>query len=111
MHRELGGDKTIKPTPMVRRRFTERLTIGVGGNRHWEFAVEDTEKTYSDGKPLVLSLCRAFDIPVRRHIKIKGEANPFDPKFRTYFEERRFSKRGVFHKDQFIALSSIIHGH
>ena len=81
------------------------------GNRHWEFAAEDTEKSYPDGKPLVISLCRAFDIPIRRHIKIKGEANPFDPKFRTYFAERRFSKRGVFHKDRIIALSSIIHGH
>ena len=69
------------------------------GNRHWEFAAEDTEKSYPDGKPLEISLCRAFDIPIRRHIKIKGEANPFDPKFRTYFEERRFFKRGVIHKD------------
>jgi RNA-directed DNA polymerase len=25
---------------------------------------------------------------VRRHIKIKGEANPFDPKWETYFENR-----------------------
>ena len=82
-----------RPAWIVRKYFKKV------GNRHWEFAAEDTEKTYRDGKPLEISLCRAFDIPIRRHIKIKGEANPFDPKFRTYFEERRFSKRGVIHKD------------
>jgi hypothetical protein len=31
-------------------------------------------------------------VPIKRHIKIKGEANPFDPKFETYFEERSTSK-------------------
>jgi RNA-directed DNA polymerase len=62
------------------------------GNRHWIFAAVDSETKYANGKPLELSLRRASDIPIRRHIKIRGEANPFDPQFVTYFEERSTSK-------------------
>jgi len=62
------------------------------GNRNWVFAAEVMEKIYSNGKQMVISLFRASDIPIKRHIKIKGEANPFDPQFETYFEERSTSK-------------------
>jgi RNA-directed DNA polymerase len=62
------------------------------GNRNWVFAADDPGKSYSDGKPYVVSLLWASDIPIKRHIKIIGEANPFDPEFETYFEERMTSK-------------------
>jgi RNA-directed DNA polymerase len=60
--------------------------------RNWVFAAEVKGKQYPDGKPLVVKLFRASDIPIKRHILIRGEANPFDPQFETYFEERRISK-------------------
>jgi RNA-directed DNA polymerase len=62
------------------------------GHRHWIFATEDREKSYPNGKPLMVSLFYASDTPIKRHIKIRGEANPFDPQFKTYFEERATSK-------------------
>ncbi len=62
------------------------------GNRNWAFASEDIEKLYPNGKPFVITLFRASDTPIKRHTKIKGDANPFDPKFETYFEERSTSK-------------------
>jgi len=62
------------------------------GDRNWVFVADDTEKFYPDGKPYVISLSRAFKVLIKRHIKIRGEANPFDPKFETYFEERMTSK-------------------
>jgi RNA-directed DNA polymerase len=62
------------------------------GNRNWVFAAEDMDVLFPNGKPHLVSLSRASDIPIKRHIKIKGEANPFDPKFETYFEERLTSK-------------------
>ena len=62
------------------------------GNRSWAFVTENVEKVSPNGKPFVITLFRASDIPIKRHIKIKGEANPFDPKFETYFEERSTSK-------------------
>ncbi|MFI5305083.1 MAG: HNH endonuclease [Nitrospiria bacterium] len=34
------------------------------------------------------SLIKACDTPIKRHVKIKADANPFDPKWEEYFEER-----------------------
>ncbi len=62
------------------------------GSRNWVFAAVDEEQFYSDGKPYVAKLSCASDIPIKRHRKIRGEANPFDPKFETYFEDRMTSK-------------------
>lgn len=39
-----------------------------------------------------LNLVRLGEIPIRRHIKIKAEANPFDKKWENYFEERLLYK-------------------
>src|SRR5262249_47288455 len=46
--------------------------------------------TYYDrlGKPHTVRLEKAADIPIRRHIKIKAAANPYDPEWEIYFEER-----------------------
>lgn len=35
-----------------------------------------------------LTLCRAGDVPIQRHVKIAGVANPYDPQWEGYFEER-----------------------
>lgn len=50
-------------------------------NRKWQFAVLDKEKA-----PLVL--LKAGDVKIKRHIKIKADANPFDPEWECYFEAR-----------------------
>ncbi len=41
-----------------------------------------------NGKAKVVRLLKVNDIVIRRHTKIKGEANPYDPDWETYFEER-----------------------
>jgi RNA-directed DNA polymerase len=33
-------------------------------------------------------LFRASSVPIRRHTKIKGDANPYDPQWEPYFEAR-----------------------
>ena len=55
------------------------------GSRNWVFygALEG-----KGGKPYRARLLLASDTPIKRHVKIKGEANPYDPKWETYFEER-----------------------
>jgi len=54
------------------------------GPKRWTFsAVENTP----DGKRRV-ELIRATSIRIERHIKIRGAANPFDPKDAAYFEQR-----------------------
>lgn len=49
-------------------------------NRNWAFTSAD------DGSSKYLF--HASDIKIRRHIKIKQDANPFDTKWETYFERR-----------------------
>jgi RNA-directed DNA polymerase len=42
-------------------------------------------------------LLLASDTPIQRHVKVKCEANPYDPAFETYFEEREgFHMRETF---------------
>ena len=50
-------------------------------NRKWQFAVLDKEKA-----PLVLF--KACDVKIKRHLKIKADANPFDLEWESYFEKR-----------------------
>ncbi|KXS30603.1 MAG: RNA-directed DNA polymerase (Reverse transcriptase) [Candidatus Gallionella acididurans] len=40
------------------------------------------------GEKGIVKLVKASDTPIKRHVKIKGAANPYDPAFETYFEER-----------------------
>jgi RNA-directed DNA polymerase len=35
-----------------------------------------------------LELFRAGDVPIQRHVKIRGAANPYDPQWEVYFEAR-----------------------
>ena len=43
----------------------------------------------SNGTPRDVRLFRASSVPIRRHTKIKGEANPYDPQWEPYFEARQ----------------------
>lgn len=62
------------------------------GSQEWVFAV-DTGKRTPDGRTEWLRLACPSAVKIRRHVKIKGEANPFDPRWRQYFEERTFFKK------------------
>ena len=42
-----------------------------------------------EGKGRVLSLYRAASTRIERHIKVRGNANPYDPKYTQYFDMRR----------------------
>jgi RNA-directed DNA polymerase len=46
----------------------------------------------SDGKPRTATLVKTSDTEIKRHTKIRGEANPFDPAQESYFESRLGSK-------------------
>jgi RNA-directed DNA polymerase len=68
-------------------------------SRHWirdkYFRTEDGNNwvffghvTRPNGTPQDVRLFRASSVPIRRHTKIKGEANPYDPQWEPYFEAR-----------------------
>lgn len=53
--------------------------------RKWVFGTRMVEGR----KERLITLVHASATPIRRHIKIKGEANPYDPRWTHYFMERR----------------------
>ncbi len=55
------------------------------GERNWVFQGRIEGK---DGHTRVVRLFDAASTPIQRYTKIKGEANPYDPLWEAYFEER-----------------------
>jgi len=68
-------------------------------NRGWGFAANTGQRT-PEGKPVRRSLAYASDTRIRRHVKIRGNANPFDPQWKPYFKERAFYKKFGIHRHQ-----------
>jgi len=71
-----------KGTYWVHRKYFHTV-----GARHWVFAAK-TGKTLESGKPELLMLYDTAGTPIRRHRKLTTTANPFDPAWEGYFEER-----------------------
>jgi RNA-directed DNA polymerase len=59
--------------------------------RDWVFA-DETDEGSSEGTPKLMVLRRLSETKIQRHIQIRSEANPFDPQWETYFEERMVRK-------------------
>jgi RNA-directed DNA polymerase len=55
------------------------------GYNNWSFFGESCDK---EGIPHKVRLLLASRTPIQRHTKVKGEANPYDPAYETYFEKR-----------------------
>lgn len=53
--------------------------------RNWIFHATTQEKL---GKKITTDLFYAAKMPIKRHIKIRGDANPFDPTFAEYLRQR-----------------------
>ena len=64
----------------VRKRYFHQC-----GTRAWEFAAKSALGLATGGTHLV----RAATIPIKRHIKIKGSAHPYDPVWGDYLTRRR----------------------
>jgi RNA-directed DNA polymerase len=57
------------------------------GHRHWIFHGTLPDK---DGKGIPISLMEAGRVTVRRFVKIQSAANPYDPVWEPYLEERLY---------------------
>ena len=55
------------------------------GKNHWVLTGVDDQ-----GNPI--HLAKTIYVPVTRYVKIYGKANPYDPEWENYFEERYFNK-------------------
>ncbi len=66
-------------------RWVKEKYFQTQGCRNWIFAaIEEKE----DGTERELRLLKEADTPIQRHIKIKADANPHDPRWEPYFEAR-----------------------
>jgi RNA-directed DNA polymerase len=60
------------------------------GRRNWVFFASIRD---ASGQVTYLDLFQAASVPIVRHIKIQGQATPFDPAFTDYFARRAHSRR------------------
>lgn len=54
------------------------------GTRTWTFATDVSD----DGAMRTVSLVYATDTPIRRHVKVRAEVNPYSPRWENYLTER-----------------------
>jgi RNA-directed DNA polymerase len=74
-----------KPRQWVKNRYFPHL-----GSRRWTFAADSGKRT-PEGERIWFKLVYTKETKIRRHVLIRGEANPFDPGWANYFKERAFS--------------------
>ncbi len=68
----------------VRRKYFRTLD-----HQHWVFAV--ATRGYN-GEPRILALLSATETRIVRHVRVKSDANPFDPVWDFYFAQRQRSR-------------------
>jgi len=66
-------------------RWVVRKYYRSAGLRNWIFS---TKAGCKDGKPKFIDLFNASQVKIKRHVKIKSKATPFDPNFLDYFTKR-----------------------
>jgi RNA-directed DNA polymerase len=64
--------------------WLKRKYFSAAGNGAFSIRVKDRS-----GENRVLALHRIAKTVIERHIKVRGEANPYDPAYTEYFERRR----------------------
>lgn len=96
----------------IKRRHSEKNSKWVRKNyfrsqgmNHWIFST--TVKTKAG--TCSLDLFEASSLPIRRHIKVRSEANPYDPSYADYFLKRECSKKEMRIKDQMILRQKLEH--
>jgi RNA-directed DNA polymerase len=80
-----GIDESNYGGPHVSPRWFKLKYFDRRGNRDWSFFGDTCA---DEGRLTKVWLYHARSTPITRHVKVKGEANPYDPTSETYFEER-----------------------
>lgn len=71
--------------PHNSKRWIRNKNFGRFGENNWVFQGKFTK---GDGTTGLARLFYMVRVPIKRHIKIRGEANPYNPEWETYFEHR-----------------------
>jgi RNA-directed DNA polymerase len=72
--------------PNKGRRWIKNRYFHRFGPRDWVFAAKVNK---ANGKNVFMKLFSAMSTPIRRHVKIKSEAYPYDMAWEPYFEKRK----------------------
>ncbi len=75
----------VRRHPNKGARWVKEKYFKTRGTRNWVFTATEKQE---DGTERELTLFRESDTPIQRHVKIKANANPHDPKWDRYFESR-----------------------
>ena len=94
----------------VRRRHPDKSAVWLKkkyfrsqGLRNWIFSTTVRDEK---GNSHFLDLLCAFDTPILRHVKVRAEANPYDPQFTKYFLKRTRQKKNSKDREQKETFSS-----
>ena len=71
--------------PNKRKQWIKEKYFRTVGTRRWAFTGEIEDKK---GETQEIQLYRATMVHIQRHKLIKGEANPYDPRWEEYFDQR-----------------------
>ena len=95
--------------PKKNARWVRKKYFRSEGARHWVFATTATAK---DGKEKKVVLYKLPDTPIRRHKKVKGSYNPYDPADESYGEKLRQERllHSRRHRKQWMSLYLTQHG-
>ena len=71
------------------KRWVKKKYFKSIGNRNWIFygTIKGRKEEYQE---ITLFLCSK--VPIKRHVKVRSKANPYDPDWESYFEERQGNK-------------------
>jgi RNA-directed DNA polymerase len=72
--------------PKKNQRWTKKKYFAQHGTRNWIFTGEMHD---DQGQPFKIRLLAASDTPIRRHVKVKSDANPYDPCIRNLLRKAR----------------------
>ena len=75
--------------PNKSKRWIRKKYFHTVGGRNWVF---EGELTNNAGRTYTIQLLYASKVRIKRHRKIKGSVNPYDPQWELYLEERRSRK-------------------
>ncbi len=75
--------------PNKSKRWIRSRYFHTVGGRNWVF---EGELTNNAGRAYTIRLFYASKVRIKRHVKIKGDVNPYDPQWESYLEERRSRK-------------------
>jgi len=85
--------------PKKSRDWVKKRCFPALRSRAWTFAAQTGQRT-PDGQPIWRRLVYAGETKIRRHVKIRQGANPFDPQWKPYFKERAFYLKFGIHRHQ-----------